>query len=72
MNLSQCKQKCSGLKWLAIGVLLGSALVFLTSCGTARGVIDGLESTGAGVLQDLSGAVDGINRADDAQEEGGN
>ena len=59
-----CKAKCGGLKWVGIGILLGGALVFLTSCGTARGVLTGMEATGGGIIQDLRGAVDGINWAD--------
>ena len=39
-------------KWLAIGILLGGALAFASGCGTV-----------SGILQDIQGAVDGINEA---------
>ena len=60
MNVSKKR-----LVWLSLGSC-GLLLVIgcLIGCGTARGVISGLESTGSGVIQDLKGAVDGINWAD--------
>jgi hypothetical protein len=45
---------------IAIAVIVGC----LVGCGTVRGVITGVELTGAGIIQDLRGAVDGIDRAD--------
>ena len=47
-----CKAKCGGWKWIILGVLIGGALVFAIGCGTV-----------SGILQDVQGAVDGIERA---------
>jgi len=61
--------RLTGRGWFFIGVVLAGILFlvvgcFIGGCGTARGVITGLESTGSGIVQDLRGAVDGIDSAD--------
>ena len=48
------------------GVLLVVVIGCLIGCGTARGIISGLESTGAGIVQDFRGVVDGIDKADES------
>jgi len=50
-----------------LGVLSAALLVavcFLVGCGTMRGAIDGVESIGRGLLQDMRGAVNGVSAAD--------
>ena len=58
--------------WALLSVLLlGGCLLlsscFLTGCGTVRGVLTGIEATGAGLIQDMRGAGDGIDRADETE-----
>ena len=60
------KVTCKGWLWLSGVAALLIVLGCLIGCGTARGVITGLEATGAGILQDFRGAVDGIDRADES------
>ena len=52
-------------KTVVISVCAVLCLLVVLGCGTVRGVVDGLESTGAGVIQDINGAIDGIDRAVD-------
>ena len=59
-----CKAKCGGWKWIILGIIIGGSLILLVGCGTVKGVLTGVEATSAGILQDLRGAVDGIDRAD--------
>jgi len=55
------------LLWMGLsGVLLVVVIGCLIGCGTARGIISGLESTGAGIVQDFRGVVDGIDKADES------
>ena len=51
-------------------VLFGS-LFFATAvgCGTARGIVDGVQAAGAGVLQDARAAIDGVADRDDRSDE---
>jgi type IV secretory pathway TrbL component len=66
-------KRVSYKKWALIGSLLGVLMLvalFLSGCSTTQGVIDGVESVGGGVLQDLQGAYDGINEAHGGREGG--
>ena len=55
------------VKKIMCGVVALIALACLIGCGTTKGVLTGLEATGGGIIQDLKGAVDGIDRADEAE-----
>ena len=46
---------------LALLVVTGSVL---SGCGTVRGIIDGVDSAGHGVIKDMRGAVNGVANAD--------
>lgn len=67
-------KKMTKSRW-AIGLAVVGLLIlvgcFLSGCGTARGIVGGVERVGVGILQDMKGAVEGINKADDDASEGG-
>lgn len=45
-------------------ILFLFGITCLLGCGTARGILKGIEYTGAGLLQDFNGAINGIDEAD--------
>jgi len=61
------KRRCTRVKGMLLVSVVITLLVLagcLLGCGSVRGVITGVEVIGSGILQDLRGAVDGIDRAD--------
>ena len=44
-----------------LAVLFASAMA---GCGTARGIVSGVEDVGAGVIQDARAAIDGVANRD--------
>ena len=44
-----------------LAVLFAAAMA---GCGTARGIVDGVEDVGSGVIQDARAAIDGIANRD--------
>tara|TARA_B100000949_G_C13992338_1_gene329681 strand:+ start:80 stop:331 length:252 start_codon:yes stop_codon:yes gene_type:complete len=63
------RMNCTKKRLLWIGLTCCGVLVAigcLIGCGTARGIISGVESTGSGIIQDFRGAVDGIDKADES------
>ena len=56
-----------GNRLLLVGriVLLSIAVNGLIGCGMARGLIDGIQSTGAGIIQDMRSIEKALREADD-------
>ena len=45
-----------------LAVLFAAAMA---GCGTSRGIVDGVEVVGSGVIQDARAAIDGVANRDD-------